>query len=152
MERMPTVGYIRKDRLGGYMAPPIKHADGNYYLKIGRGSNSDPRLTTLEELQAWFKSEGDSEQAKSMERILKLFIPLLKDSPVQRDTCVVTKTKTGYPYIDMIDGTNLGVVVACNGVAAKSSDEWGRVAALMLANKDWVYDIPSELFKAIYAK
>jgi sarcosine oxidase len=150
LESMPSVNYVRKDGLGGYILPPIKYPDGNYYLKMGRGRDSDPSFTNLEDLQKWFQSDGDLEEARSIWNVLESFIPVLKDSLVHTDTCAVTKTRTGYPYIDMIEGTNIGIAVGGNGRAAKSSDEWGRIAALMLSNDEWAYDISAEQFKAVY--
>ena len=62
------------------------------------------------------------------------------------DVCVAMVTPSSHPYIDKIT-PSLGVVIGGNGWAGKSSDEIGRVAAQMMLNNTWTYDIPAEMFK-----
>ena len=45
------------------------------------------------------------------------------------DYCVTTNTVQGYPYVDMVQGSTLGVAIGGCGQAAKSSDEIGNMAA-----------------------
>lgn len=54
---------------------------------------------------------------------------------------------SGYPYADQLD-ENLFVVTGGNGSAAKSSDEIGRVGALLAAHGSWTYDLDAAHFKA----
>lgn len=65
------------------------------------------------------------------------------------DACATMVTPTFHPYIDLIE-PNLGVAMGGNGWAAKSSDEIGRVAAKMMLETKWTYDIPKEKFKLVY--
>lgn len=55
------------------------------------------------------------------------------------DACVTMVTPTNHPYIDKVT-PSLGVAIGDNGWAGKSSDEIGRVAALMMMNDTWTYD------------
>ena len=60
-------------------------------------------------------------------------------------------TPTHHPYVDLISA-NFGVAMGGNGWAAKSSDEIGRVAAEMVINSKWTYDLPKDTFKLILAE
>ncbi|KAL4238962.1 hypothetical protein ACF0H5_003666 [Mactra antiquata] len=61
------------------------------------------------------------------------------------DSCAIMTTPTSRPYIDKIHD-QLGVAVGCNGHAAKSSDEIGRLGATMML-QGWSSDIPQHYFK-----
>ena len=61
------------------------------------------------------------------------------------DSCVVDVAPSNRPYIDRVHN-QLGVAIACNGYAAKSSDEIGRLAVELLIRGQWDIDIPQNLF------
>lgn len=63
------------------------------------------------------------------------------------DSCVVDVAPSNRPYIDRIHG-QLGIAIAGNGYAAKSSDEIGRLAVELLMNGKWDIDVPPDLFCA----
>ena len=42
------------------MAPPVRYADGNYYIKIGANTPTDYHPNNLTEIQDWFRN-GDSD-------------------------------------------------------------------------------------------
>lgn len=63
------------------------------------------------------------------------------------DSCVVDVAPSNRPYIDRIH-SQLGIAIAGNGYAAKSSDEIGRLAVELLMNGKWDIDIPKDLFCA----
>ena len=46
--------------------------------------------------------------------------------------CVVSKTPGGYPAIGFTTSPRIAVLTGGNGTAAKSSDEIGRLGALLL--------------------
>ena len=61
------------------------------------------------------------------------------------DSCVVDVAPSNRPYIDRVH-KQLGVAIAGNGYAAKSSDEIGRLAVELLMKDQWDIDIPQNLF------
>jgi sarcosine oxidase len=56
----------------------------------------------------------------------------------------VSFTATGLPYIDWVLDDRIAVVVVCNGKGAKSSDDWGWLAARLMAGLDWGHPVPRE--------
>ena len=60
------------------------------------------------------------------------------------DTCAVTWTATGLPYIDYVLDDRIAVAVVCNGKGAKSSDDWGWLAAQLLLGPEWNHPVPRE--------
>ena len=62
------------------------------------------------------------------------------------DTCCTTHTPTVQPYIDLIS-PRLGVALGGNGYAAKSCDEFGRMAVDYLMSGAWSSDLPQAEFK-----
>ena len=68
---------------------------------------------------------------------------------VHVDRCVVTSTKSGNPYIDMIT-PNIGIAVGGNGGGAKYCYEAGKMAARMIAKGHWDYELPADKFKMCY--
>jgi sarcosine oxidase len=147
---MPTVVDAA---FGSYFLPPIRYPDGKLYVKIGVGTEADPRFTTLTDLQAWFKSEGSEENRRSFTAYLTGLIPTLEQSPrTFTDTCAVTATRTGLPYIDFLDeDRRLAVAVGGNGKGAKGSDEWGRAAALLMRDAEWDVAVDRDALKVRFA-
>ena len=70
------------------------------------------------------------------------------DTTVQ--TCVVTTSSTGRPFIDQVDGTGIYLLVAGNGQVAKSADELGRIAANRVLRGAVPDEYRSEDFTARY--
>jgi len=139
---MPSV-ICKYDDFWAYMLPPILYPDGQTYLKIGaalvpeheRGhdatSTSHPGTRLLEspeELIAWYRSGGDDDATKDMTEILHNLVPGLSPLNVISDACCCPRTPTSLPYIGSV-GSGHFVVIGSNGLAAKSSDEIGRLAA-----------------------
>lgn len=69
----------------------------------------------------------------------------------QGDCCVIVKTPSDRPYIDHIH-SQLGVALGGNGTAAKSSDEIGRIAAVMMMKNIWDSTLNKELFNVKFKK
>jgi sarcosine oxidase len=148
---MPSVIYRPHDATRGcYLLPPIRYPDGKWYLKIG-GRSDDQALSSLADLQGWFRGTGDPETAQHLIDRLHTIVPKLRPAAIHTDSCVTTHTPTGHVYADRLDGGPLGVLVGGNGTAAKSADELGRLGALMMRHDEWAYDIPPDRFTARFA-
>ncbi|KAJ8304174.1 hypothetical protein KUTeg_017757, partial [Tegillarca granosa] len=114
---------------GFYLLPPIKYPDGKYYLKLGCfHEHTTLRLTSADQIKDVFcETRRPSINVKSF----------------YGDRCVITETPTERPYIDMIH-SQLGVAIGGNGFAAKSSDEIGRIATMMVLKDVWDTKIARE--------
>ena len=82
----------------------------------------------------------------------------LSSARVVSDRCLIASTQHGRPYIDRLSLTRSGVIgcaVGCNGYAAKSSDEVGRLAARMMVARTakevaaWGDGIRTDVFRAV---
>lgn len=133
-----------------YVLPPICYPDGRWYVKLGSGSFPHP-LSTLDELGSWFRHPGAEGDREALHETLLALIPLLDGAPIHTDTCAVTSTSSGYPYVDLIEEGRICVAVGGNGKAAKSSDEIGRLAAALLLAGAWQDDLPEAAFCARFA-
>ena len=77
-------------------------------------------------------------------------IPGLTAIAFDSKPCVVTYTAHDRPYIAQVDEAIYVATGGC-GAAAKSSNELGRIGALLVEHGGWHYDLPAELFAAHYA-
>ena len=127
---------------GAYILPPIRYPDGHHYLKIGIGTTADPEFRSLPDLVRWFKSAGSAENRRDFQAIQSLLIPALdRCRNWHTDTCAVTWTATRLPYIDYVLDDRIAVAVVCNGKGAKSSDDWGWLAARLVAGLEWDHPV-----------
>ncbi|MEQ9335466.1 FAD-dependent oxidoreductase [Thalassobaculum sp.] len=139
---MPTMGHAET---GAYILPPIRYPDGNSYLKIGIGTTGDANLRSLEDLTAWFKGPGSEANRRDFQAFLTdLLPPLARCRAWHTDTCAVAWTVTGLPYIDHVLDDRIAVAVGGNGKGAKSSDDWGWLAARMMAGLVWDHPVARE--------
>lgn len=124
---------------GAYILPPIRYPDGHRYLKIGIGTDSDVRLTSLRDLQSWYRSAGSEANRRDFTRFITDLIPVLHHcTDWHTATCVVTRTGSGLPVIDFVgDSGKVAVAVGGNGKGAKGADEWGRIAAGLVREDPW---------------
>lgn len=129
-----------------YVLPPIQYPDGRSYIKIGTGE-FEHRLEGLAELGDWFRHAGAAEDRVALRQTLVGLIPGLADAPVHTDSCAVTATVSGYPYLDLLAEGRVCVAVGGNGKAAKSSDEIGRLAAELLLAGSWCDQLPADAFR-----
>lgn len=133
-----------------YSLPPIVYPDGKTYLKIG-GTLRTPRyLQSAEETRDWFHTDGNPIEAEALREVLFAMIPKLTATTLQTKPCVVTYTAHDRPYVDQIDDRVFIAAGGC-GSAAKSSNEIGRMGALLVEQGQWAYDLPAENFVARYA-
>ncbi|WP_193170130.1 NAD(P)/FAD-dependent oxidoreductase [Nisaea nitritireducens] len=136
---MPTMGHAET---GAYILPPIRYPDGHNYLKIGIGTTDDPEFRSLTELNHWFKNPGSEENRDRFRPFLEGLIPALTGvAHWHTASCVVTWTATGLPYIDHVLDNRIAVAVGGNGKGAKSSDDWGWIAAHLVAGLDWEHPV-----------
>lgn len=130
-----------------YMLPPIKYPDGKFYLKLGHYAPDVPReLTTGQEVKDWYCSEGDQDIIKATAKIILDVVKGVKMKSYHGDCCIITETPTNRPYIDMVH-SQLGLAIGGNGHGAKSSDEVGRIAAMMMLKGSWETTLPKDAFK-----
>ena len=112
-----------------YVVPPVKYPDGNYYIKMGGDRELDHQFDSLEQLTDWFHSDGGADAAADFKTLIQQMLPNLKAEAWISKPCVITDTRTHRPYIGKVQN-NLFVAAGGCGAAAKSSDEFGRLAAL----------------------
>lgn len=136
---MPTMGHAAT---GAYILPPIRYPDGRLYLKMGLGTAADADLVSLADLQGWFKGPGSADNRRDFQSFLTALLPpLARCRHWHADTCVVTWTATGLPTIDWVLDHRIAVAVGGNGKGAKSSDDWGWLAARMTAGLEWDHPV-----------
>ena len=116
-----------------YQLPPILYPNGRVYLKVGTGDFHQP-LTTLESKRAWFGSGPHAAQVEALVDFFHHAHPCLDDCTHVTANCAICFTAKGYPILDWVPTGRgcLAVAVGGNGSAAKSADEIGRLAALVL--------------------
>lgn len=123
-----------------YMLPPIPYPDGKTYIKLGGGFHGEGmgehKLTTRTEFVEWFQSDGRADIGAMLKEKLHTLIPRLQVTRYDQKPCVLTMTDHGQPYIGKLsDGVY--VTTGGNGSSAKSSDEIGRMGALLCATDAW---------------
>ena len=142
LQAMPT---LSQAETGAYILPPIRYPDGETYVKIGQGSPQDKRLVSLIDLQDWFKGVGAEDNRRDFRRIVTALIPALERCRHWHSaSCAVTQTASGLPIIDFLPGGRVAVAVGGNGKGAKSSDDWGYLAACLVAEGDWDHPVRRE--------
>ncbi|WP_028746296.1 NAD(P)/FAD-dependent oxidoreductase [Rhizobium mesoamericanum] len=135
-EMPSTIVFGDRDEDHVYILPPVRYPDGRTYLKLG-GDLEERSFDTLEDIGAWFRSNGDPlERDNLISTALKL-MPALAGCPTTSAPCVSTFTATKYPYVGYTDSPRIAVLAGGNFVAAKSSDELGRLGAVIMT-KGWL--------------
>ncbi|PPJ46118.1 FAD-dependent oxidoreductase [Rhizobium sp. KAs_5_22] len=117
-----------------YLLPPVRYPDGKTYLKIG-GDPDDLRLETEPEVRAWFRSGGRAGTRDHLKRIIDGLVPALAAAPLSMAACVTSFTPSNYPAIGFASD-RIAVLTGGCGAAAKSSDEIGRLGAVLLQGGD----------------
>merc|ERR1711920_717857 len=75
------------------------------------------------------RSGGDESATKEMTKMLHTIVPGLTPVNIRSDACCCPRTPTELPYIGSA-APGYFVVTGGNGLAAKSSDEIGRLAVV----------------------
>ena len=118
-----------------YWVPPVRYPDGRVMIKIGGNLREFDPLTP-DELVDWFHGDGSALEVEVLENNLRALLPNTGFTSFERAPCVITGTPTGHPYVGWVD-EGVAVALAGNGSAAKSSDEWGRLAATLFTDDGW---------------
>ncbi len=152
---MPAIisSFDHPDAESLYMLPPVLYPDGKTYIKLGPSGRDEHFFDAAEndrELLPWFQSDGNPLTAADLKAALQRMIPDLKVLSYQTAPCLLTYSAHGNPYIDALEAGRLYVTTAGNGMGAKSSDEIGRIGALLCATGEWQSDLNREDFRAVY--
>ena len=137
-----------------YMLPPVPYPDGKTYIKLGPSGLDERYFDATEddrELIPWFRSDGSAAIAAKMKKALHRMVRDLKVISYRTVPCLITKSAHGNPYVDAIVEDRLYVTTAGNGYGAKSSDEIGRIGAMLCATGEWHSDLERADFRAVYA-
>ena len=130
-----------------YAAPPIRYPDGKMYLKIGGTLKAPLYMHTPEEFRTWFHSAGNPDESDALRAVLLTLLPGLQVTAFQTKPCVYTLTAHNRPYVDQLDDQIFVVAGGC-GSSAKSSNEIGRMAALLVEKERWTYELAGHEFAA----
>lgn len=144
-----TVVFAERDEDLVYILPPVAYPDGKTYLKIG-GDSEARSFTDIDDIRRWFQSDGDPAEAKHLIGIMLELMPMLGESPVSSAACVASFTATSYPYIGMTGSPRIGVLTGGNFVAAKCSDELGRLGAVLMTQGGLGKDDFGEKFTPVF--
>jgi glycine/D-amino acid oxidase-like deaminating enzyme len=143
-----------------YMLPPVDYPDGKTYIKLGASGRPQELLPAEEhpitathhadDLNAWFQSDGRQDIADILKSALHRMIPNLNALSYQPIPCLLTYTKHGNPYIDVLEEGQIYITTGGCGSAAKSSDEIGRIGARLTATGEWHSELNRDDFRAVY--
>lgn len=152
LSAMPSIIYTIPSQSvleGIYAIPPVRYPDGKIYIKIGGQMFGAPESQDSAEISKWFHTDGHAGEGAALKDVLCTLIPTMDAISFHTKPCVVTYTAHDNVYIDEVaDG--LYVAAGGCGAAAKSSNEIGHVAALLVENGSWNYDIPADAFAVRY--
>lgn len=145
---MPAFAYAIDDPVlhDIYMAPPVRYADGNFYIKMGANTPADSNPSNLAEMHTWFQ-KGDSDRyLADFERVLCAILPNVAFLSFQTKRCILTRTANKYPMIDQVTARTY-VASGAHGSGAKSADTMGLLAAGLVIDGRWLPEIPRDLFR-----
>ena len=147
---MPNISYFTEDAVirDIYMAPPVRYADGNFYVKMGANTPTDYHPNNLAEIQDWFRHGKSDVHLGDFERVLRAIVPQVEFLSFQTKRCILTRTANKYPIINQITDRSY-VASGAHGSGAKSSDTMGRLAAGLLTGGRWLPGIPRDLFRVV---
>ena len=128
-----------------YWVPPVEYPDGSVRIKIG-GNLTETILLEPGDLTEWFHGDGDPTEIDCLTNNLRALLPDASLGDIVTAPCVITGTRTGMPFIGMVED-GIGVALAGNGSAAKSSDELGRLGASLFNDAGWDSELDPALFR-----
>lgn len=126
-----TVVFAERDEDLVYILPPVRYPDGKTYLKIG-GDSERQSFSDLSGIGAWFRSDGDRREAEHLTGIALSLMPGLEGTPVTSGSCIASFTSSSYPFVGFTPSPRIAVMTGGNFVAAKCSDEIGRLGARLM--------------------
>jgi len=129
---MPSLIYKPDAETDGiYLLPPIRYPDGRFYLKIG-GDPEDLPLKNEAAIKDWFRASGHKSTREYLTRVLCDLMPGIRVLNTQTGTCVTSYSPSGYPMVGFLPSSRVAVLTAGCGAGAKSSDEIGRLGAVLM--------------------
>jgi sarcosine oxidase len=131
-----------------YSTPAVCYADGKLCIKIGGSRHTPYLLETPQQFRDWFQGAGDPEELAALREVLLSMLPNLRVASFGAKPCVVAYTAHNRPYIDCVEPDQIFLATGGCGAGAKSCDEIGRIAALLVEHGTWRYDLPAETFAA----
>lgn len=150
---MPTIIYVNSKTTAFmtyfYAVPPTIYPDGNTYLKIGGDMPNLVPAQSPADLTEWFNRGGNPREGELLTQYLYDTIPDFRPVEFITKPCVVVDTAHDRPYIDTIVDERLFVTTGGNGAGAKSSNEIGRLGAL-LASGQWDESYRRDAFRVEY--
>lgn len=142
-----------------YMLPPVEYPDGKIYIKLGSSGDEDELAPAVQqfvdvnkndaELIEWFHTDGHLDIIEILKTAVHRMIRDLKAVSYDSVPCLLTYSEHGNPYVDKIS-EGIYVATAGNGSGAKSSDEIGRLGAMLCATDTWDSELNQEDFRAVY--
>lgn len=127
---MPTL--IFEDETGRsepYILPPIPYPDGKTYVKIG-GDITSAYLAGPEAAKTWFHGTGSEDGRTALMTALFELMPHLTPVSTHTAPCVTALTDSGRPLVRFVENRVIALTGG-NGAGAKSSDEIGRLGAVL---------------------
>ena len=153
LRSMPSIWYDFDEQSPfpyAYIVPPIRYPDGHYYAKIGVDRDPDAEKTSLEAIRHFFQSGGHARRSEELRALIEATLPGVSFEGGLAKPCILTYTPHSLPMVDAVDEAGVFVAVGGCGGAAKSSDEIGRMAALLARHGLWRHDLDASLFRACF--
>lgn len=98
----------------------------------------------------FFQSGGDAQRGEELRGLIQTLLPDVPFDGGLPKPCILTYTPHNRPMVAATGEAGLFVVVGGCGGAAKSSDEIGRMAALLVQHDAWTHDLDAALFRACF--
>lgn len=114
-----------------YLLPPVLYPDGHSYIKIGADHDHDIGLSSLDDIEGYFKSNGSAGTTKTLARVLHDLLPETQKWKTISKPCVLSYTNSGLPIIEELESRWYACAGGC-GQAAKSSDAIGAAVASLI--------------------
>lgn len=123
------------DYEGPYLVPPMDYggSDG-WCIKLGANLRHDVFPTHYEQVKEWFTAADTSEQEAVLVHVFQRLLPQVRVNRFSSKKCLLCRTATGKPYVDVVDDLGLFVCVGGNGYGAMCSDAIGKLTASMCLN------------------
>jgi len=153
LRTMPAIWYDFEEYPAfpyAYLLPPVRYPDGHHYVKIGVDRDPDAEHDAPAGINAFFRSGGNAQRGQELRALLHTLLPDLPLAEGLTKPCILTYTPHGRPMVDAARTAGVFVAVGGCGGAAKSSDEIGRMAALLVREGTWAHDFDAGLFRACY--
>lgn len=142
---LPSLIYKPRDAdQNVYLLPPTRYPDGHCYLKLG-SPWPHAVLQDPDALADWFRTPLPQSLADGLAGRLQEFMPGLRAEGLHFDTCAAQHTPGGYGRLGPSQDPRLIWCLGC-GAGAKSSDEFGRLAAVLAHQGSWDSPLPAALF------